>query len=84
MINTKHLLKVSLSWINLTYLICFIAVAVYPPLRSQFMLYALHEQLNIGVSVLTVQTFIFGLIWWNIIATLGIYLFCLLYNKIKQ
>lgn len=84
MLNTKHLLKVGLSWISITYIICFVAVAVYPPLRSQFMLYALHEEINVGSSVITIQTFFLGLIWWNIITALALYLFGFLFNKMKQ
>lgn len=83
MINTKHLLKVSAAWVTITYVVCFLAVAFYPPIRSQFALYVLHTTFNPGQNVMTVVTFISGLITWNILGFLGVGLFAWLFNKIK-
>jgi len=84
MISAKHLLKVSLVWVNIVYVICFLVVVIYPPLREQFMLYALHTNVELGQDVTTVTTFITGLIWWNILAVSAVGLFAWLDHKIKK
>ncbi len=84
MINVKHLLKVGLSLVTIAYVACFVVVAIYPPLREQFMLYALHTNVDAGQNVTTVVTFIAGLIWWNVLAAVGLGLFAWLFNTIKK
>ena len=84
MINTQHLIKVSTAWISILYVVCFGAVAIYPQVRTLFMKYALHVELDLGVNIMTPWTFVTGLILWNIGAILVIGLFAVLFNKIKQ
>ena len=84
MINTKHLLKVSVAWINIVYLICFTGVALLTDLRPEFMRYALHTDVNVGNNILALETFISGLVIWNIIVFLGVWLFAFLFNTIKK
>ncbi|TAL49226.1 hypothetical protein EPN83_01665 [Patescibacteria group bacterium] len=84
MINIKHLLRVSLAWISIVYAICYAGVALFPGIRSAFMRYALHTETDIGQNVLTFGTFISGLVIWNIIALLGIWLFIELFNRTKK
>jgi hypothetical protein len=81
--NTKHLLKVGAAWVSIAYVVCFVAVAIYPPLRSQFLQNALHVKVGFEQTI-TVGNFIIGLIWWNVLAYLGLWLFASLFNKIKQ
>lgn len=84
MINTKHLLKVTAIWTSIVYIICFVGVTIFPTSRELFMRYALHSDVALGQSVITITTFISGLIIWNIIAFLAVGLFSLLFNKIKD
>ena len=86
MINTNHLFKVSAAWVSIVYVVCFAGVALFPSIRQLFILYTLHMDVSsVSVqSVVTVGTFISGLIIWNIIATLAVWLFAALYNGIKQ
>ncbi|MBI2121626.1 MAG: hypothetical protein HYT98_00745 [Candidatus Sungbacteria bacterium] len=84
MINTMHLLKVSAAWISAVYVICFTGVALFPGIRFGFMMYALHTDLDVGRNVLTFGTFLSGLVIWNIIAFLGVWLFAVLFNLIKK
>ena len=84
MIHTKHLIKVTMAWISILYVVCFVAVALMPSLRPQFMLYALHTDVSTGQNVMTPVTFVAGLIVWNIIAALVSGLFSVLFNSIKQ
>jgi hypothetical protein len=48
------------------------------------MQYALHMNVSMGVNVMTLTTFISGLVIWNVVALLAAWLFAFLHNKIKQ
>ena len=82
MINTQHLLKVTMVWISILYVVCFGGVAVFPQVRRLFMRYALHVEVDMG-NIVTPVTFVTGFILWNITAVLAIGLFAALFNKIK-
>ena len=84
MINTKHLLKVTVAWISIVYVVCFGGVALFLDIRPAFMQYALHTTVNVGENVMTLVTFISGLVIWNAIALLGAGLFAYLFNRIKE
>ncbi|OHA04074.1 MAG: hypothetical protein A3J58_02440 [Candidatus Sungbacteria bacterium RIFCSPHIGHO2_02_FULL_52_23] len=83
MINTNHLLKVASAWISIVYVICFVGVALVPGMRPGFMRYGLHMGIDMGRNILTLGTFISGLVIWNVIALLSVWLFVVLFNKIK-
>ena len=83
MINTQHLLKVTVVWITIVYIICYGGVAFIPGVRPWFMHYALHMNVSMGENITTITTFISGLIIWNVVALLGAWLFAFLHNKIK-
>jgi len=83
MADTKHLLKVASAWISIIYVICFAGVALLPGLRPGFMRYGLHMGIDMGQNILTLGTFISGLIIWNVIALLAVWLFAFLYNTLK-
>lgn len=84
MINTSHLIKVGVAWMSIAYAICFAGVALFPSLRSVFMKYALHAEASFGQSYLNVTSFITGLLVWDIITIVGLWLFAVLFNKIRQ
>jgi hypothetical protein len=83
MINTKHLLKVSVVWISIVYTICYAGVAIYPPIRNLFMRYSLHADATVTTNYLGIGYFVSGLIIWNVVVLLGVWLFASLFNKIK-
>lgn len=83
MINIKHLLKVTVAWVTIVYIICFGGVALLPGIRPWFMHYALHMNVSMGENVTTLATFISGLLIWNFVGLLGTWLFALLHNRIK-
>jgi hypothetical protein len=66
------------------YVVCFVGVALIPGVRPSFMQYALHMNISMGENVVTLATFISGLVIWNVIAFLGAWLFAFLHNKIKH
>ncbi|MEP7162577.1 MAG: DUF5676 family membrane protein [Candidatus Moraniibacteriota bacterium] len=84
MSNIMHLLKVVALWVSIVYTVCFFGVLLFPSIRADFMLYALHSKANLGESILTFGSFLSGLILWNLLAALGVWLFVLLYNRIQR
>ena len=63
---------------------CFLGVALFPGIRSAFALYALHMTANFGENVMTLTTFLSGLVIWNVIAWLAVSLFANLFNRINK
>ena len=83
--NTKHLLKVVSAWISVVYVVCFAGGALIPGIRPGFMKYSLHTTgIDMGQDILTVGTFISGLVIWNVVAILAVWLFASLFNAIKK
>lgn len=83
MLNMKLVLATGVAWTTVAYVVCFLGVALLPDIREWFMMYALHTNINMGVSVLTFSTFLSGLIIWDILALLGLWLFVALYNTMQ-
>lgn len=83
MINTRRLTIVGMAWISILYVVCFGAVAIYPQVRTLFMKYALHVELDLGAAIMTPWTFVIGFVLWNIAAALTLGLFAVLFNRIK-
>lgn len=84
MINVTHLLKVSAAWISIVYAVCFAGVALFQGIRGGFMMYALHTDVNMGRNILTLWTFLSGLVIWNIVVLLAVGLFAALFNAIRK
>ncbi len=84
MIDTKHLLKVISVWVSMVYVICYVGVAIYPPIRSLFMQYALHTDTLFASNLLGGRYFISGLIVWNIVAVSCAWLFAILFNTVRR
>ena len=84
MINIQRVLKVSVAWISIVYVICFLGIVMLPGILPGFMRYGLHMGLDVGRNILTFGTFISGLIIWNVIVFLAVGLFAVLYNSIKE
>lgn len=82
--NINHLLKVTSAWISVVYVVCFVGVAMFPGIRGGFMMYGFHMGGYVATNVLTLGTFIYGLIIWNVVALLAVWLFAALYNGIKK
>ncbi len=85
MIDTKHLVKVAMAWISIVYAVCYFGVALIPGIRPGFMMYGLHtSNFYMGQDFMTLGTFVTGLVIWNIIGVLAVWLFAALYNGIKK
>jgi len=84
MVDIKHVLKVTAVWISIVYIVCFGGVALVPDIRGWFMLYALHTNISSLKDVITLGTFISGLIIWNVVAALAVWLFAYLWNAFRS
>lgn len=78
--NMTSMLKVTAVWTTVVYAVCFLGVALMPGIRPLFMQYALHTNMSLGENVLTLGTFVSGLVIWNIVALLAVALYVFLYN----
>lgn len=84
MINTKTLLKVTLAWTSIVYVICYAGVAMFSSIRPGLMMYALHMNVNTVDNVLTFGTFVPEIIIWNVIVVLATQLFATLWNSFNK
>lgn len=84
MINSKHLIKVASAWVSVVYVVCFTGVAIYPPIRELFMRFSLHTNVSFQSDFFSFGYFISGLIIWNIMTILAVWLFAVLFNKTKK
>lgn len=84
MINLKHLIKVVSIWVSIVYVVCFVGVAIFPQSRELFMRFSLHADISFKSDFFNFGYFISGLIIWNIITILAVWLFAVLFNKIKK
>ena len=83
MINTNHVLKVTAAWVSVVWTVCFAGVALVPGIRQAFLLYGLHTTTTLGEDVMTLTTFVMGLVIWNVIALLAVGLFAFLFNRMN-
>jgi len=84
MISIKHLLKVSSAWISIVYIVCYVGVALYPPIRGLFMQYSLHAAVSFQSDFFGFRYFVSGLVIWNVIVLAAVWLFAALSNAIKK
>lgn len=82
-IDVRRVLKTVFLWVSAVYMICFAGVALFPKIRSGFMKYGLHTEVEFGEGVFSVGTFFWGLLIWNVIAIISAWLFALIYNRTK-
>jgi 2TM family of unknown function (DUF5676) len=76
MSSTIRSVKVGAAWITIAYVICFAGVALFPNIRVVFLQDALHMEANfLGRDIITVRSFVAGLIWWNALMFFGVTLF---------
>lgn len=82
--STKHIMKVAMAWTSIVYAVCFFGVGMFGEIRPGFMMYALHMRTSFEYSnVLTIGTFLSGLVIWNVVALLAVGLYLWLDRVIK-
>ncbi|EKD29821.1 MAG: hypothetical protein ACD_78C00257G0002 [uncultured bacterium (gcode 4)] len=83
-LNMRHLSKVVATWTSIVYTVCYAGVALYPPIRTLFMRYALHANVSFASDYLGFGYFLSGLVIWNAVALFAVGLFVALYNSIEE
>lgn len=84
MINTTRLLKVSVAWTSIAYTVCYVTVWLLPGVRDLFLTTALHAIVPVTSGPFTIGTYVIGLIVWDLLAVVGVWLFVYLWNTIKD
>lgn len=82
--NTKHVLKVWIAWVNIAYVVCYLLVLLFPDMRIPFVQSLIHIEISGVENSLNFGNFVWGLIVWNIITFLSVLLFSFLFKKIKD
>ena len=83
--NTKHLIKVWIAWVNIAYVLCFLLVLLLPEMRIPFVQSLIHVEMRGDVAnSLTFGNFFWGIILWNILTLFGVSLFGFLFNILKK
>lgn len=83
--NTTRILKIGLTLINGAYVLCYLVLGLIPGLQVTLLPYVLH--LNMSGSfenIFTIQNFVTGLIFWNVITAAVIWAIGLLSNYYKE
>jgi len=82
--NTTRAVKIGLAWINITYVFCYVVLGLLPVVRPSALPYILH--LNVGPveNIFTFSNFLVGLILWNVIVGVSIWLVGFLAGYIKN
>ena len=81
--NTTRAIKISLAWISIAWIVCYLAFGLIPGLGRVAMPYILHMNVPME-NIFTIGNFIVGLVVWNIIVAAGVALAGLLSNFIKD
>lgn len=82
--NTKLAIKVASWWAATAYIVCYVAIALFPALRVWFVRYALHADVEFGTGVFSTSTFFAGLVFWVIISAIGAWFLATLVNKFNK
>ena len=83
-INSARVVKTSVVWMTIVYVLCFVVVSMWPGIMGSGMMSSFHAQFNMGPAVMTGSSFVYGLILWDILAAFGAWLFVALYNNFEK
>lgn len=82
--NTNKVTKTAMIWISILYTVCVILVLIIPAMMQSASSAIFHGMSSDVLSVsITIGSFIYGLIVWNIITVASVWLFGTIYNKVK-
>ncbi len=82
--KTNHLMKISAAWVSIAYVVCYVLFYFIPALRGTFIYYAVHMDIGTAPSVFTLGNFVGGLVFWNVLVVLSIWLWAFLAKRIKN
>ena len=82
--NTTRAIKIGLAWINITYVLCYMILGLIPVSRPSMLPYILHMNVGPVENIFTLGNFFGGLVLWNVIVGVGIWLVGFLARYIKN
>jgi len=82
--NTKQSVKAWIVWINIVYVVCYLLVLLFPSMRVLFVQALIHTEITGMTDSMSFGNFFWGLVMWNILTLLGVWLFAFLFNKFKN
>lgn len=53
-------------------------------IRPDFLLYALHIKTSLGENAMSIGIFVSGILIWNVVTLIGVWLFAYTFNTIKK
>jgi len=84
MLSSARVVKTSVVWMTIVYVLCFAIVAMWPGIMGSWMMYSFHSQFEMGPTMMTGGSFFYGLIIWDVLAAFGAWLFVTLYNSFEK
>ena len=82
--TTTRAVKIGLAWINIVWIICYLAFGLIPGLGPATVPYIIHMNVGSMENIFTIGNFIIGLVLWNVIVAAGVTLVGLLTNYIRD
>lgn len=83
MLNGTKIAKVMVIWGTILYVVCVFFAGILPSVYGWFVSYVVHFGAMPTKPAITFVSAIIGLILWDIVVYLAVWLFVLLYNKMK-
>ncbi len=84
MINTTKIVKTSVITMTIISIACVLFVWAFPPMSVNFINMTMHSRLVVQEPTITFGGVIIAIIMWDIIVGLVSWLYCTIYNGIKE
>lgn len=81
--STMRVIKISVAWVTIAWIVCYLAFGLIPGLGPTVMPYLLHTNMPMQ-NIFSFDNFIAGLILWNLIVVACVALAGLLANSNKK
>lgn len=83
MLNGMKISKVAVVWATILYAVCVLVVGLLPSVYGLFSSYIVHFGTTVSKPEITFVSVLIGLILWNIVVFISVWLFVWLYNKMN-
>lgn len=84
MLDTNRLIKTALLTTTIVSIACALFVWAFPVMSVNFINMTMHSRLAVQEPTLTLGRVVATIIMWNIIVGLISWLFCEIYNRVKE
>lgn len=84
MLDTKRVVKAAVIATTIVSILCALFVWVFPTMSVSFINMTMHSRLAVQEPTLTLGGVVVAIISWDIIVGLISWLFCAVYNRVKE